>query len=143
MNVNAGRRSLIVVAAGAVLALFGAFVLASGSETAPASPDDAVPATQSNPGAEASVLVDPDSVYDPVRAGEETPRTFRQLLRRDQIEPVYDPVFTGADSVDWPDESLVIGVEGDATAKAYPVTHLNSREMVNDEIDGDPILVSW
>ena len=82
-------------------------------------------------------------MYDPIRAGEERPPTYRQLLRRDQIEPIYDPSFTDVDSVDWPDDTLVIGVEGSVSSKAYPVTHLNSREMVIDEIDGDPILVSW
>ncbi len=143
---NSGRRSLIVVAAGALLALFGAYVLASGAGTAPVLSDAAVSAqgsaTHDQPQT-AVAPVDSDSVYDPVRAGEETPRTYRQLLRRDQIEPVYDPTFTDAAGVDWPDEMLVIGVEGVVTAKAYPVTHLNSHEMVIDEIDGDPILVSW
>jgi hypothetical protein len=37
----------------------------------------------------------------------------------------------------------VIGVAAAETAKAYPVTHLNSREMVIDSLDGIPILVSW
>jgi hypothetical protein len=38
---------------------------------------------------------------------------------------------------------LIIGVSGTSEAKAYPVTHLNQREMVLDYIDGEPILVSW
>jgi hypothetical protein len=89
------------------------------------------------------VLADPDEVYDPVKAGEPTPDGYRQVLRRDSILPVYDPAFTSAGSIDWPDDSLVIGVAGSETAKAYPVTHLNSREMVVDSLDGIPILVSW
>ena len=89
------------------------------------------------------VLADPDEVYNPVDAGEPTPSGYRQVLQRDSILPVYDPVFTSADQVDWPDDSLVIGVAGAETAKAYPVTHLNSREMVIDSLDGIPILVSW
>jgi hypothetical protein len=89
------------------------------------------------------VLADPNDVYDPVKAGEATPSGYRQLLRRDSILPVYDPQFTSADQVDWPSDSLVIGVAGAETAKAYPVTHLNSREMVIDSLDGIPILVSW
>ena len=89
------------------------------------------------------VLADPNEVYNPVAAGEEPPPGYRQLLRRDSILPVYDPVFTAADQVDWPDDSLVIGVAGEDTAKAYPVTHLNSREMVIDSLDGIPILVTW
>lgn len=86
---------------------------------------------------------DPRSVYDPVKAGETTPRGYRQIIDRDHIAPVYNPAFTSADDVDWPDDSLVVAVAGDETAKAYPVTHLNSREMVIDDIEGIPILVTW
>ena len=85
----------------------------------------------------------PSNVYDPVRAGEEPPRGFRQLLGRDQIAPVYDPVYIARDKVDWPADSLVLGVAGTKTAKAYPITHLNQREMVIDTLDGTPILASW
>jgi hypothetical protein len=87
--------------------------------------------------------VDVDAVYDPFKAGDPVPDGFRQLLARDQIAPVYDPVFTTADQVDWPLEMLVLGVASGETAKAYPVTHLNQHEMVIDHIDGSPILVSW
>ena len=88
-------------------------------------------------------LADPDITYDPVRAGDPLPEGYRQLLDRDQIAPVYEPVFTAPDAVDWPGDSLVIGVAGVATAKAYPVTHLNQREMVIDSLEGIPILVTW
>ncbi len=87
--------------------------------------------------------IDPNEVYDPVRAGELAPPGFRQLLDRDQILPVYDPVFTSAGLVDWPAGMLVIGVSGEQTAKAYPVTHLNQREMVIDSLEGIPLLVTW
>jgi len=89
------------------------------------------------------VVADPNATYDPVKAGEPAPDGFRQLLARDQIAPVYEPIFTSASEVDWPPESLVIGVSGTSESKAYPVTHLNQREMVLDYIDGEPILVSW
>lgn len=85
----------------------------------------------------------PSDVYDPVRAGEQPPSGFRQLLARDQIAPVYDPVYAPADQVDWPADSLVLGVAGTKTAKAFPITHLNQREMVIDTLDGTPILASW
>ena len=89
------------------------------------------------------VPADPAAVYDPVLAGEELPTGYRALLGRDQIEPIYDPAFTSADNVEWPPDSLVIGISGAHTSKAYPVTHLNSHEMVIDSLDGDPLLVSW
>lgn len=88
-------------------------------------------------------LPDPNDVYDPVRAGEELPAGYRPLLDRDQIPPVYVPSFAPAAQVDWPADTLVIGVAGEAAAKAYPVTHLNSREMVIDSLEGIPILVTW
>ncbi len=89
------------------------------------------------------VIADPASVFDPVEAGEQLPDGYRQLLDRDQIPPVYEPVFTAASAVDWPLDSLVLGVAGAETAKAYPITHLNQREMVIDVLEGTPILVSW
>ncbi len=87
--------------------------------------------------------VDPRTVYDPVRAGEERPPGYRQLLPRDGIKPVYDPAFVPASSVPWSDDDLVIGVEIDGQAKAYPVNFLNRREMVIDRLAGIPILVTW
>ena len=88
-------------------------------------------------------IVPPEGIYDPVRAGEETPRGFRQLLARDAILPVYNPSFVSAAAIDWDDETLVIGLSIGGDARAYPVRFLNRREMVIDEVGGDPILVSW
>jgi hypothetical protein len=87
--------------------------------------------------------IDIAAVYNPVKEGDTLPEGFRQLLERDQIEPVYDPQYTSSDQVDWPDGMLILGVEGTQTQKAYPITHLNQHEMVIDELDGEPILVSW
>jgi hypothetical protein len=85
----------------------------------------------------------PVDVYDPVRAGETTPTGFRQVLGRDQIAPIYDPIYTTPDDVDWPDDSLVLGIAGAETAKAFPITHLNQREMVVDSLEGIPVLDTW
>lgn len=93
--------------------------------------------------AAAGVRVDPLSAYNPVLAGERLPADFRQLLPRDAIRPIYEPTFVGAPGVDWPDSTDVIGVEINGEAKAYPVDHLNGRELVIDELGGEPILVSW
>ena len=88
-------------------------------------------------------LADPFQVYDPVRAGENTPPGFRQLLFRDDIAPIYEPRFVSAETSPWTEESLVIGVEIDGESKAYPVGFLNRREMVIDRLAGVPILVTW
>ncbi len=95
----------------------------------------------------ASVQTDPvpatEDLYDPVEAGEAVPVGYRQLLPRDAIFPVYNPSFLSASETDWPNDALIVGVELDGEAKAYPVSFLNRREMVNDWIAGSPVLVTW
>ena len=92
---------------------------------------------------EAGPVVAPGGTPDPVRDGAPTPPGFRQLLPRDAILPVYNPTFVAPNGVDWPDDTLVIGLELDGEAKAYPVSFLNRREMVIDWIAGSPVLVTW
>ncbi len=93
--------------------------------------------------AELGALADPATVYNPVEAGEPLPPGFRQVLGRDAIVPIYDPEFVAAGGVDWSPTTLVIGLEIDGEAKAYPVSHLNRREMVVDSLAGIPVLVTW
>ena len=90
-----------------------------------------------------NVRVDPTGVYNPVLAGEPLPDGFRQILPRDAIAPVYEPEFLDGRDIAWPDDAQVIGVSSGGESKAYPVSFLNGREMVVDEIDGIPILVTW
>ena len=87
--------------------------------------------------------VDPNEVYSPVAAGEPLPQGFYQILPRDFITPIYQPEFVAADVAGWPDDTDVIGVIVDGETKAYPVSVLNSSEMVVDELAGIPILVTW
>ncbi len=86
---------------------------------------------------------DPDSLYNPVRAGEEVPKSFRELLPRDAIRPIYDPSFVSAADSEWHDKTLVVGLEINGDARAYPVSHLNRREIVNDHVGKTPVLVTW
>jgi hypothetical protein len=65
------------------------------------------------------------------------------FLGRDDIYPIYEPEFVPAGQAGYADEELVMGVAINSKAKAYPVGLLNSREMVNDELGGTPILVTW
>lgn len=85
----------------------------------------------------------PNSVYDPVRSGVPVPAGFRQLLPRDAINPVYVPTFVAASGVGWEDDALVIGVDLEGEARAYPVGFLTRREMVIDNHRGIPTLVTW
>lgn len=139
----------------------GGLIVSACSNFLSSSPDDRSPSTVDTAndgggddtaasGIEAALLPalnldvpNPDSIYDPVRGGEELPDGYRQLLKRDAIAPVYNPEFVGASGVDWPEDSLVIGVELDGEARAYPVGFLNRREMVNDNHRGIPTLVTW
>jgi len=68
---------------------------------------------------------------------------FRQLLRRDSIEPIYDPQFVQSDEADLEPDDLVMGVSINGDSRAYPIRYLQWREMVNDEVGGIPILVTW
>lgn len=90
----------------------------------------------------AAAQVPAASSYDPVQAGE-VPTGYYQSVPRGVIRAVYEPEFVAVDQVRWPDSTLVIGIAHQGTAKAYPVSFLNFREMVNDEIGDWPILVSW
>jgi hypothetical protein len=38
---------------------------------------------------------------------------------------------------------MVMGLEINGDARAYPTGMLRAREMVNDEVGGTPVLVSW
>ena len=87
--------------------------------------------------------VDIAGVYDPYQAGEPMPTGYFPIYERDVIEPMYRPVFVGANEIDWPDDADVIGVEIDGRSRAYPVGFLSGREIVNDEVAGVPILVTW
>ena len=68
---------------------------------------------------------------------------MRQLISRDVIRPIYDPTFVPAAQALYGDDELVMGLEINGQAKAYAVGFLSFREMVNDELGGVPILVTW
>lgn len=68
---------------------------------------------------------------------------MRQVLSKDDILPIYSPRFLPAAQVRLREDELVLGVAIGDQAKAYPITILNGREMVNDGIGAVPILVTW
>jgi hypothetical protein len=130
------RGSTVVRLGAYILVTVGLFALVRASVTSGTGP-------RPEETAELGRLADPGETYDPVRAGEALPAGFRQLLRRDAILPIYDPVFLPTFQSDWADDTLVIGLALDGEAKAYPVRFLNRREMVVDSIAGIPVLVTW
>ncbi len=70
-------------------------------------------------------------------------RNFNQYLAFDAIQPVYDPVFAAADQAPYADQELVLGIAMQGEAKAYSISVLRVREMVNDQLAGIPVLVTW
>ena len=68
---------------------------------------------------------------------------FVPLLPYDGIRPIYEPDFVEAPDSPLNDDELVMGVAIQGEAKAYPVSVLRFREMVDDELGGLPILVTW
>ena len=85
----------------------------------------------------------PEPVPTNVRVEEDKDYRIPSMLPFDAIFPVYDPQFINAVDAPLQDEELVMGLAIDGEAKAYPVTVLRFREMVNDEVAGWPVLVSW
>lgn len=67
------------------------------------------------------------------------------LLPPDAIPAIDDPQFydvLGADQ-EYDPEELVLGVEFDGDARAYPIAHLSAHEIVNDTVGGHPLAVTW
>ena len=85
----------------------------------------------------------PRAIEMPIPQAELLEYQWSQVLGRDDIQPIYDPKFAPADEAGYAGDDLVMGVAIDGEAQAYPVGLLNRREMVNDEIAGIPILVTW
>ena len=64
---------------------------------------------------------------------------------RDQIKPVYEPRYDPVEGGQWlNDKDLVLGyVSARRDAYSYPIKMLNLHEIVNDVIDGVPLVVTY
>ncbi len=69
----------------------------------------------------------------------------REALPRDLINPIYSPKFVSPDEVAelMIENELVMGLNIDGDVRAYPVGIMRFREIVNDEVGGIPLLVTW
>jgi len=68
---------------------------------------------------------------------------IRQSVPIDGIYPVYNPEFLPASEAPLNDDEMILGAAWNGEAKAYPVSVLRFREIVNDELAGQPILVTF
>lgn len=61
------------------------------------------------------------------------------------LRAITDPKITTVDKARVADNDLVIGVEIDGQARAYPINQLTgpSREIINDELAGTAIAATW
>ena len=95
----------------------------------------------------ASVAIE-DVVFDTFRGGfirlSEASDEDIEFLRN-RIPPIYEPRYTSAEEGRWlRDYDVVIGcATPNGAAFAYPIRILNFHEIVNDVIDGEPVLVSY
>ncbi len=77
-----------------------------------------------------------------VPLSESTPELRARLL--DAIPPIDRPVYGDVSAGDWlAPNDLVVGYVAGGETYAYPFKILNFHEIVNDEIDGVPVLISY
>ncbi len=62
---------------------------------------------------------------------------------RDAIAPIYAPSLTTPDNIELNPDTMVLGVEINGDARAYPIEPLIQREIVNDTVGGVPVAVTW
>ncbi len=68
------------------------------------------------------------------------------ILEKDGIPPIYDPELVSAEAGQkfMASNEQVLGIVGPrGTAVAYSTWHLDSHEIVNDNIDGIALAVTW
>ena len=73
-------------------------------------------------------------------------RGLSMPLGRDAIQAIDLPVFEQSGGLRWgrvPPEALVVGFEEGGTAHAYPIRVLDKVQVVNDQLGGRPILITY
>ena len=86
--------------------------------------------------------------FHTVEGGSEFRTTDGKLITvrpRDTIPAILEPVFAPLkEASKWmePDE-LVLGIEIDGDARAYPIKILSWHEVVNDVVAGRPVAATW
>ena len=146
MASTTNRRRFLALGVGAAIA--GCL----GSEP-PVADDDAARADDAPESAESAAPADStDAAAGDYSGPFELPVPEGELRRgapRDAIPAITAPAFaddwTGFDEVDatLDDGDEVVGVELDGVARAYPLAVLNWHEIVNDEFDGRPAVVTY
>ncbi len=74
-----------------------------------------------------------------------TAEEIQTVLPRDAIPAILEPEFLSVSEANklYADSEPIIGVEIEGQAHAYSTVHLNHHEIVNDEVAGNKIAVTW
>ena len=104
------------------------------------------PAAATRPAAEArrgstSATAQPDTVASP-----RSPRTGRDpgFRRRSPFVPLDNPVLLTAEEASYlADDELVLGLEWKGSARAYPIGMVTFHHIVNDTVEGTPLLITY
>ena len=157
--------SLLLTGSLAVAVAVGACTASTASDSAPAPPPSATgaagrlpvatrPPPQAAATSAAAVATQaawvgpiippaPGAVPTNVRVADDTIHQYRRYLLFDSIKPIYRPLFVLAAEARLADDELILGVIVSGAARAYPLSILRLHEIVNDEVGGVPVLVSW
>jgi hypothetical protein len=85
------------------------------------------------------VLESGGSAFDPIRSDE-----IQSILPQDAIPALIKPAYlTASQASDIYDQEEVIGVVVNGDARAYPLSTLSAHEIVDDDIGGQPVAVTW
>lgn len=90
-----------------------------------------------------------DIVFDtfrPINRAVPLPEASESLIANlvDRIPPIHNPKYEAAIEATWLNaDDIVLGYTSGEEAWAYPVRILNFHEIVNDELGGEPVLISY
>jgi hypothetical protein len=74
---------------------------------------------------------------------EKLPGKIHKLLEMDAIPAIKEPTYVSADKAKVPDDARVIAVEIGGETRCFDPNILNDHEIVNTEIGGKKVAVTW
>jgi hypothetical protein len=101
------------------------------------------------------VIVEKKEAYIPAGSGQKPWDVTRHTISLNDIQSggppkngipaLDDPAFTSASVAErvLKPKDMILGTEFSGVAKAYPVRILNWHEVVNDDVGGHPVVISW
>lgn len=127
------------------LLMLGLALLLAACSTPAAEPDPPVEAVADTTEPVEAESVETENTQNVVDTSRYDEFEIITLLPPDAIPAIDNPTFHTADEADdfYDPDELVMGVVFNGDARAYSVPHLSSHEIVNDEVGGVKIAVTW